>query len=158
MAATAAEKAAAAREAAVRKAAEKAKASGAGQGGGAAAASSRAAEPAARKEAAPTTTTTTTTTTADADDRQLSKEFIASVKHALTSSSGGEASYRAFKESLRAAVFKLKTARGEAVSHALRELLILFTPPIAHLSPDLAALLPESSREEWRRLLQSSSR
>ena len=156
MAATAAEKAAAARESAVRKAAEKAKASGVGQGGGAAAASSRAAEPAARKEAAPTTTTTTTT--ADADDRQLSKEFIASVKHSLTSSSGGEASYRAFKESLRAAVFKLKTARGEAVSHALRELLILFTPPIAHLSPDLAALLPESSREEWRRLLQSSSR
>ena len=156
MAATAAEKAAAAREAAVRKAAEKAKASGAGQGGGAAASSSRAAEPAARKEAAPTTTTTTTT--ADADDRQLSKEFIASVKHSLTSSSGGEASYRAFKESLRAAVFKLKTARGEAVSDALRELLILFTPPIAHLSPDLAALLPESSREEWRRLLQSSSR
>ena len=80
------------------------------------------------------------------------------MKHSLTSSSGGETSYRAFKESLRAAVFKLKTARGEAVSHALRELLILFTPPIAHLSPDLAALLPESSREEWRRLLQSSSR
>ena len=89
--------------------------------------------------------------------KQLSKDFIAAAKQALMASSGGEGAYRAFKDALRGAVFQLKTARGEAVSPALRELLKLFTPPIAHLSRDLAALLPESTREEWRRLLDAAA-
>ena len=85
MAATAAEKAAAAREAAVRKAAEKAKASERGK----AARCSEQIGGAGGPKGGRAHHHHHPTPTADADDRQLSKEFIASVKHSLTSSSGG---------------------------------------------------------------------
>lgn len=93
------------------------------------------------------------------EDKKRGADFMQAVKTYLLHH-GGEPAYRTFKDTMRAALFKLKgearrpDPETDAALGALREMRRLLEPaPLAALAPGLTSFLPPPLQPTWAKLL-----